>query len=93
MIRRLVPGGLRAQLALAIALVTALGVGASFAALYGESSARLRAQVDSQLRTQQAEWNQFVAGSPPASAAALERDARGFIAAQRYHAEALLIAM
>ena len=56
---KLVPTGLRAQLALAIAIVTAVGVGASFLALYSGTAARLRSQIDSQLRTQAAEWRQF----------------------------------
>ena len=89
--RRLVPGGLRAQLALAIALVTALAVGASFLALYNITSSRLRAQIDSQLRTQAAEWRQFTAHADFRTSAALELTASQFIAAQRYHAESLII--
>jgi len=89
--RRLVPGGLRSQLALAIALVTALAVGASFLALYNITSSRLRAQIDSQLRTQSAEWRQFTAHTDFRTSAALERSASQFIAAQRYHAESLII--
>lgn len=54
--RRLVPGSLRAQLALAIALVTILALGASFLALYSGTSARLQAEIDAQLPTQLAEW-------------------------------------
>ena len=91
MIRRLVPGSLRAQLALAIALVTALAVGASFLALYNGTSSRLRAQIDSQLRTQAAEWRQFTAHADFRTPAALERTATRFIASQRYHAESLII--
>jgi HAMP domain-containing protein len=89
--RRLVPGGLRAQLALAIALVTAIAVGASFLALYNITSSRLRAQIDSQLRTQAAEWRQFTAHADFRTSAALERTASQFVAAQRYHAESLII--
>ncbi len=91
MIRRLLPASLRAQLALAIALVTAIGVGASFLALYSGTSSRLRAQIDSVLKTQVAEWHQFSASSPLSPAAALERTAARFIAGQRYHAESLII--
>ena len=91
MTRRLVPGGLRAQLALAIALVSALAVGASFLALYNGTSSRLRAQIDSQLRTQAAEWRQFTAHADFRTPAALERIATQFIASQRYHAESLII--
>jgi len=85
-------GGLRAELALAIALVTAIAVGASFLALYSGTSSRLRAQVDAQLRTQAAEWRQATAGADLSTPQALEAAARRFIAAQRYHAEALIIA-
>jgi two-component system OmpR family sensor kinase len=87
---RLFPTGLRAQLALAISLVTALGIGASFVALYNGTSARLRSQIDSQLRTQAAEWRQFTANADVSSTTSLERTARRFIAAQRYHAESLI---
>jgi two-component system, OmpR family, sensor kinase len=87
---RLLPAGLRAQLALAIALVTAAGVVASFLALYGGTTSRLRGQIDTQLRTQAAEWRQFTLGADLSSAAALERTAGRFIASQRYHAESLI---
>ena len=90
MIRRLSPTGLRAQLALAIAVVTAVGVGASFLALYSGTTSRLRSQIDSQLRTQAAEWRQFAAHADLSPPAALEQTARRFIAAQRYHAESLI---
>ena len=89
--RRLLPGGLRAQLAVAIALVTAVGIGASFLALYSGTGARLRAQIDSELRTQVSEWRQFVAHSDLSSPAAVERTASRFVAAQHYHAESLVI--
>jgi two-component system, OmpR family, sensor kinase len=88
---RLLPGGLRAQLALAIALVTAIALSASFLALYRETSSRLRAQIDEQLRTQAAEWRQLTAPGDFRSAATLEQAATRFIAAQRYHAESLII--
>ena len=91
MARRLVPGSLRAQLALAIALVTVLAVGASFIALYSGTSSRLQAQIDSQLRTQLAEWRQLTARSDLSTPGALEHAAQQFIADQRYHAESLLI--
>ena len=90
MTRRLVPGGLRAQLALAIALVTALAAGASFLALYSSTSSRLQAQIDSQLRTQPAEWRQSTAHSEFRRRRRSSAP-RSFIAAQRYHAEALMI--
>ena len=91
MARRLLPSSLRAQLALSIAVVTALAVGASFLALYSGTTSRLRAQIDSQLRTQLSEWRQFTARADVSTPAALERTAAQFLAAQRYHAESLLI--
>ncbi len=86
----MLPTGLRAQLALAISLVTALGIGVSFVALYNGTSARLRGQIDSQLRTQVAEWRQFTSNTDLSTSASLERAARRFIASQRYHAESLI---
>jgi signal transduction histidine kinase len=83
---------LRTQLALAIVLVTAVGVGASFLALYSGTGSHLRAQIDAQLRMQAAEWNQFSAHADLSRPAALERAAAQFIASQRYHAESLIIA-
>lgn len=85
------PGGLRTQLAVSTALVTALAVGATYLALYSGTSSQLRDQIDTQLRTQQAEWRQFVAGADISTPAALEHTAARFIAAQRYHAESLII--
>jgi two-component system OmpR family sensor kinase len=89
--RRLLPGGLRAQLALSIAVVTTLAVGASFLALYTGTSARLRAQIDAQLRTQAAEWRHFVAATRLSTPGALERSAQRFIAGQTYHPASLII--
>ena len=80
MIQRLIPTGLRAQLAAAIALVTAVAIGASFLALYSGTGARLRSQIDAQLRTQAGEWRQFTTGADLITPAAVERAARRFIA-------------
>ncbi len=91
MLRRRLPGGLRAQLAIVIAAVVALGVGGSFLAVYSVTGSRLRAQLDSQLKTQVSEWQQLTAHSQLSTPAAVERTATRFIAAQRYHAESLLI--
>lgn len=89
--RRVPPGGLRTQLALAISLVTIVAVGASFLAVYSGTTSRLRSQIDTQLRTQVSEWRQLTAGSDLSTPGALERTASRFIASQRYHAESLLI--
>jgi hypothetical protein len=91
--RRSLNAGLRAELATAIALVTAIAVGASFLALYSGIGSRLRAQLDSQLKSQAGEWRQSVAGADLSTPAALEQAAQRFIAAQRYHAEAQIIAI
>ncbi len=79
------------QLASAIALVTALGIGASFLALYSGVGTRLQSQIDADLRTQLAEWNQFRSRADVSTPAAFERTAKAFIATQRYHAEALIL--
>ena len=86
MARRLLPGGLRAQLTIAIALVAVLGVVLSFVALYSGTGSRLRAQIDSNLRTQVAEWTQYSAHADISTPSALEHAAEGFLEDQRYHA-------
>jgi two-component system, OmpR family, sensor kinase len=93
MARRVLPAGLRAQLALAIAAVAALGVIASFLALYGGTSARLQTHINADLRTHQVDWQQYIAGVDISTPAALELAARRFIARQRYHPESLIIAV
>jgi two-component system OmpR family sensor kinase len=89
--RRLPHGGLRAQLAVAIAMVTLLAVGASFLALYGQTGSRLRGELDTQLRTQATDWRLFIAGAELNTPAAVERAAARFIAAQGYHAESQVV--
>ncbi|HWK28720.1 MAG TPA: HAMP domain-containing sensor histidine kinase [Solirubrobacter sp.] len=85
MARRLVPGGLRAQLALAIALVTAVALTVSFVAVYRGTGARLRDRIDADLVTQVGEWDQLRAGTQLANARDVERFARRFIDSQSYH--------
>ena len=91
MAKRRLPGGLRSQLAFAIGIVTALGIGASFLALYSGVGTRLQSQIDADLRTQLAEWNQFLTRADVSTPADFERTAEGFLASQRYHAEALIL--
>lgn len=91
MLRRLLPSSLRAQLALAIATVTVLAVAASFVALYSGTGSRLQSQIDSQLRLQLGEWRQLTARADVSTPSALASAAHRFLAAQRYHAESLLI--
>jgi signal transduction histidine kinase len=90
-VRRLLPASLRAQLALAIVVVTGLALGVSFIALYNGTAARMRAQIDAQLETQLAEWRQSTAAANLSTPRLLEQTAARFIAGQRYHAESLLI--
>lgn len=85
MARRLIPGGLRAQLALAIALITALAVGLSFLALYSGTGSRLRDRIDEDLTTQVAEWDQLRSRRDLSTPRRVERVARRFIASQSYH--------
>lgn len=85
MARRLLPGSLRAQLALAIALLTALAVGLSFVALYRGTASHLRDRIDEDLTTQIAEWQQLRAGRDLSTPREVERTARRFIALQSYH--------
>jgi hypothetical protein len=61
-------------------VVTALGVIASFLALYDGTSARPDARINTDLRTRQAEWLQFIAGVDISATAALEQAAKLFIA-------------
>jgi signal transduction histidine kinase len=79
------PGGLRAQLATAIALVTALALALSFFAVYRGTGARLRDRVDEDLVTQVSEWDQLRAGAELASAGDVEQFAQRFIDSQSYH--------
>src|ERR1035438_2780417 len=53
---------------------------------YTGTGSRLSAQIDTGLRLQVSEWNQFASRADLSTPAALERTARRFIAAQRYHA-------
>ncbi|HJV95571.1 MAG TPA: histidine kinase dimerization/phospho-acceptor domain-containing protein, partial [Albitalea sp.] len=84
------PGGLRAQLAVAIALITMLAVGFSFLAVYRGTSGRLQDRIDEDLTTQAAEWEQLRAATDLSTPAGLDSAARRFIAAQRYHPTSLV---
>ena len=79
------PGSLRARLAVAIALITALALGLTFLAVYRGTGSRLRDRIDEDLRTQVAEWDQLRAGTDLSTPAAVEQTARRFLDAQRYH--------
>ena len=85
MARRLLPASLRTQLALAIALITALALGLTFVAVYRGTGSRLQDRIDQDLATQASEWEQMRAGRDLSTPAAVEQAARRFIAAQRYH--------
>ena len=83
--RLLIPGGLRTQLAAAIALVTALALALSLLAVYRGTGSRLRDRIDEDLVTQVAEWDQLRAGTELATADDVERFAQRFIDSQSYH--------
>jgi signal transduction histidine kinase len=82
---RLLPSSLRAQLSLAIAILTVFAVGLSFLALYRGTGARLRDQIDSDLTTQLAEWDQLRGRADLSTPGELERVGRRFIDSQDYH--------
>jgi signal transduction histidine kinase len=82
---RLSPGGLRAQLASAITLITVLAVGLSFLAVYQDTSRRLQDRIDADLVTEAAEWEQLRADASLGTPGELESAAQRFIAAQGYH--------
>src|SRR6478752_4350106 len=86
MASRLLPGGLRAQLALAIALVTTVALALSFVAVYRGTGASLRDRIDEDLRTQVAEWDRLRAAGQLSAPDDVERFARQFIDEQGYHA-------
>ena len=85
MARRLLPGGLRAQLALAIALVTTIALGLSLVAVYRGTGARLRDRIDEDLKTQVAQWDRVRAAAELSAPEDVERFAQGFIESQSYH--------
>ena len=87
MARRLLPASLRSQLALAIALITALALGLSFVAVYRGTGSRLQARIDTDLSAQAAEWERFRARIDLSTPASVKRTARSFIGQQRYHPE------
>ena len=68
MAKRLLPASLRAQLALAIALITALALGLTFLAVYRGTGSRLQDRIDQDLATQASEWEQMRAGRRPLDA-------------------------
>ena len=93
LIRRLLPGGLRAQVTLAIALITALAIGLSLLAVYRGIGVRLRDRIDAELTTQVAEWDQLRASADLSTPVALTQTAKRFLAAQRYHPAARIFAI
>ena len=93
MARRLVPASLRSQLALAIALITALALGLTFVAVYRGTGSRLQDRIDQDLATQAAEWQQMRASRDLSTPGAVEQAADRFIAAQRYHPASRIFAI
>src|SRR4051794_20891071 len=86
MASRLLPGGLRAQLALAIALVTTVALALSFVAVYRGTGASMRDRIDEDLRTQVAEWDRLRDAGQLSAPDDVARFARQFIDDQGYHA-------
>lgn len=84
---------LRTELAIAIVIVALAAVTSSFVALYNGTGQQLRGQIDAQLRTQAAEWRQLTAGTRLATPAQVREQGRRFLAAQRYHSDALVIVL
>jgi signal transduction histidine kinase len=76
---------LRAQLASAIALVTALALALSFVAVYRGTGARLRDRIDEDLVSQVTEWDQLRARVDLGSPGDVEQFARRYIESQSYH--------
>ncbi|WOP17705.1 ATP-binding protein [Raineyella sp. LH-20] len=88
---RLTHLGLRAQLALAIVVVTVVGVTASFLALYADTGRHMSAQIDSDLERQLREWNQFRAEGEAAGVTDLRSLARRFLERQRLDPASLIV--
>jgi signal transduction histidine kinase len=82
---RWLPASLRSQLALAIALITALALGLTFVAVYRGTGSRLQSRIDQDLAAQASEWDQLRTGRHLSTPDAVEQTARGYLAAQRYH--------
>ena len=92
MIGRLLPGGLRGQLVLAISAITVVVLAGTFVALHEGTGADIRGEIDRELRVQFAEFEQEV-GPRVDTPAELQRAAQRYIVSQRYHPEALIFAI
>jgi signal transduction histidine kinase len=79
-------GGLRLRLALVISAVSLAMVAGSFIAIRASTAANLRDRIDTELREQLREFDDFALKTPVADPAELERRSRRFLASQRYHA-------
>ena len=85
MIERLLPGGLRGRLILAISAITLAILGGSFIALHERTGSDLQDRLDQDLREQYAEFEQQALRSDVTDPAELQRASKHFIASQRYH--------
>ena len=79
------PGGLRSQLAVVIALITAVVLGLSFVAVYRDTGSRLRDGIDEDLKAELLRWQQFRAGKDLSEPTDVERAARRYLSAQQYN--------
>jgi two-component system OmpR family sensor kinase len=77
--------GLRARLVLAISLITVAVVGGSFVAIHQGTGSELERRIDTDLREQAGEFRQEL--TDVRTPADLERVAKKYVAAQRYHPE------
>ncbi len=92
MLRRIVPGGLRARLVIAISLITIAVVGGSFFALHQGTGADLRNRIDQDLRAQYHEFaQQGLKGVR--NRHQLTHAGKRFLASQRYHPESRIFAI
>jgi signal transduction histidine kinase len=80
------PGGLRLRLALVISAVSLAMVAGSFIAIRASTGAKLRDRIDTELREQLREFDDFALKTPVTDQAELVRRSRRFLASQRYHA-------
>ena len=87
------PGGLRLRLTLAICAVSLGVVVCSFFVLRETTGAHLRDSIDQQLRDQRREFEAALRGHADLSSREAARLARGFVAAQRYHASSRIFAI
>jgi signal transduction histidine kinase len=86
-------GGLRLRLALAISAVSLVVVAVTFVALRQGTDADLRERIDRELAQRYADFRASVLAPAPRSQPALLRRSRRFVAAERFHPKAQVLAI